>query len=332
MGGDLAPLEVVQGAVDYARDTGRKILLVGAPDAVEAALAHADPSRTAPCEIVPASETIGFEDTIRSIRSKRDSSIRVGIRLVKDGRAAGFVSAGHTGAVMALSKVVLGLIEGVDRPALPAPLPRRGEGFTILLDAGANVDSKPEHLLQFAAMGADYSSSIFQVEDPRVALLSIGEEDSKGTDELREVARVLSESSINFIGNCEGNTLFTDRADVVVCDGFVGNVALKVAEGLAEAIYGMIKDEVNAGSVLNLLGALAMRPTFRSLKRRIDYAETGGVPLLGVRGISVVAHGRSNAKAIRSALRVAAQAHQTALVEKIGREIAHLTETRARLS
>lgn len=332
MGGDFAPAEVVRGAVEYCRDDGtRSVLLVGRPDTITEVLKEAEPQIRERCEIVPASETIAFDEKIRSIRSKRDSSIRVGIRLIEQGKGAGFVSAGHTGAVMALSKVILGLIPGVDRPALPAPLPRRGSGYTILLDAGANVDCRPEHLMHFAAMGADYAAQIFGVSEPKVGVLSIGEEEGKGTEELREVAAVLAASNLNFVGNCEGNTLFTPRADVVVCDGFVGNVALKVAEGLAEAIYGMLKDEVRSGSVLNMIGALAMRPAFQSLKKKIDYAETGGVPLLGVRGVVVVGHGRSNAKAIRSALRVAAQAHATGLVELIGRQIEHVDSTRQRV-
>ncbi len=323
MGGDLAPAEIVQGGVDFAHESGRRVLFVGRPEEVEPALAGADAPRSL-VEIVPASEVIGFHDTIRAIRRKRDSSLHVGIRLVRDGTAAGFVSAGHTGAVMALGKVLLGVIEGVDRPALPAPLPRRGAGYTILLDAGANVDCRAEHLLQFAVMGSDYARHLFDVDRPRVALLSIGEEESKGNDLLYETTALLRRTKLHFIGNCEGNSLFCDVADVVVCDGFVGNVALKVAEGLAEAIYGMIKDQVTTGSLLNLLGGLAMRPAFRNLKRKMDYAETGGVPLLGLKGVIVVAHGRSNAKAIKSALRVAAHAEERDLIGEIGREIGGL--------
>ena len=323
MGGDLAPQEVVQGGVDFAREAGRTVLLVGRSPEIERTLSTIDTTGAA-IEIVPASEVIEFEDAIRVIRRKRDSSLHVGMRLVREGRAAGFVSAGHTGAVMALGKVLLGLIPGVERPALPAPLPRRGGGYTVLLDAGANVDCRPEHLLQFAVMGEDYARRIFGVERPRVALLSIGEEASKRNDLVHAAAGLIGQTRLHFIGNCEGNTLFSDVADVVVCDGFVGNVALKVAEGLAEAIYGMLRDEVTTGSLLNLLGGLAMRPAFKNLKRKIDYAETGGVPLLGIQGVVVVAHGRSNARAIRSALRVAAHAEERDLVGCIGREIGEL--------
>ncbi|GAB4376562.1 MAG: phosphate acyltransferase PlsX [Acidobacteriota bacterium] len=323
MGGDFAPAEIVQGGVDFARETGRRVLLVGRPERIEPVLAATE-TAGADVEVVPARDVIGFDDTIQAIRRKRNSSLHVGTRLVRDGEAAGFVSAGHTGALMALGKVVLGVIPGVQRPALPAPLPRRGEGYTILLDVGANVDCRPEHLVQFAVMGTDYAARIFGVERPRVALLSIGEEETKRNDLVQETAELLRGTSLNFVGNCEGNSLFSDVADVVVCDGFVGNVALKVAEGLAEAIYGMLKDEVAAGSLLNLLGGLAMRPAFKNLKRKIDYAETGGVPLLGLRGVVVVAHGRSTARAVRGAMHVAAHAAERDLVGRIGREIGGL--------
>jgi glycerol-3-phosphate acyltransferase PlsX len=331
MGGDTAPAEPVRGAVEYSRENGRGVVLVGRRGPIEDELGAID-TAGADVSIVEASEVVSSEETLATIRSKRDSSIRVGVRLVRDGEASALVSAGHTGAMMALSKVVFGVLPGVDRPALPAPLPRRTSGHTILLDAGANVDCKAEHFLQFAVMGADYARHVFNIDDPRVALLSIGEEESKGSDLLFGVSKVLRATSINFIGNVEGNDLWSDRADVVVCDGFVGNIALKVAEGLAEAIYGIIKDEVESGSLLNMLGALAMRPAFRSLKKRIDYAETGGVPLLGLKGISVVAHGRSNARAIKSAMRVADRAAAQRLVEVIGREIAGLHEAEKRIS
>lgn len=330
MGGDDAPLEIVRGGVEYAHETGRTVLLVGQEGPVRAAIDEIGAVQ-APVEIVPASEVIAFDDKVASVRSKPDSSIRVGLQLVREGRACGFVSAGHTGAMMALSRMVLRRIAGVDRPALPAPLPKRKGGHTILLDAGANIDCNVENLVQFAVMGSDYCRAVFRVENPRVGLLSIGEEETKGSELLLRSAEILRASQLNFVGNVEGNDIFSDRADVIVCDGFVGNVALKMGEGLAEAIVGMIKDEVSRSSVLTMLGAFAMRPAFKSLKRKIDYAETGGVPFLGIGGISVVAHGRSNAKAIRSALRVAAQAHENGLVELMGREIADLAETEKRL-
>lgn len=330
MGGDDAPASVVSGGLQYARETGRTVLLVGQPVPIEEALRkqHGD---GAPVDIVPASEVIDFGDKVAIIRSKRDSSIHVGTRLVRDRKACAFVSAGHTGAVMAVSKVVYGLLPGVDRPALPAPFPRTGPGYTVLLDAGANVDCRPEHFRQFAVMGRHYSRVLFGVTNPRVALLSIGEEDSKGNDIGREVAQILRETPVNFVGNVEGNDLFSDKADVVVCDGFVGNVALKVGEGIAEAIAGMIKAEIRR-SLWRRLVALAMAPALRPLKKKTDYAEVGGVPLLGLRQVTVVAHGRSNPKAIKNALACADAMVARDMVERIAREIVVLHEAEQRVA
>jgi glycerol-3-phosphate acyltransferase PlsX len=329
MGGDHAPGEIVRGAVDYARERGRSVLLVGVPERIERALAEYPP-RGARVELVPASEVIGFEDKLASIRSKRDSSIHVGARLVRDGTAAAFVSAGHTGAFMAVSKMVVGLIEGVDRPVLPAPLPRRDGGRTVIVDAGANVDCTAEHLRQFAVMGREYARTVMGVDKPRVALLSIGGEEMKGNTVLREVSRILRETEVAFVGNVEGNDVFSNRADVVVCDGFVGNIVLKVSEGLAEGIVQILRDEVRKGG-LRRLGALAMRPVFRVLKKKTDYAEHGAVPLLGLKGVGLVAHGRSHARAIRNALQTAALTADSGVVATIGQEIERLHHTEQRL-
>ncbi|MCU0230774.1 MAG: phosphate acyltransferase PlsX [Acidobacteria bacterium] len=330
MGGDLGPTEIVKGGVDYARATGDKVLLVGQREPVEAAL-RACGGGDAPVEIVVAADVVEFSDKITAIRAKRDSSIHVGTRLVRDGLAQGFVSAGHTGAVMFVSKVVYGVLEGVDRPALPAPLPRIGPGYTVLVDAGANVDCEVEHLRQFAVMGMHYARRIFGVENPRVALLSIGEEDSKGNEILRGVAPILRAANVNFVGNVEGNDLLTDKADVVVCDGFVGNVALKVGEGIAESIMHIIREEA-ARHLTRRIGAALMLPAFRSLKKKIDYAETGGVPLLGLKAISVVSHGRSSAKAITNALRVAREAHVGNMVGHMENELRLLHQAERRLA
>lgn len=330
MGGDHAPGNNVQGAIDFSRATGRKVLLVGRPDVVGPALAAARPGG-APLEVVAAAEVIEFGDKVAAIRNKRDSSIHVGARLVRDGRAAAFVSAGHTGAMMAVGKVVFGLVEGVDRPALPAPLPRVGSGYTVLLDVGANVDCKTEHFRQFAVMGYHYARHVFRVEHPRVALLSIGEEDSKGNDVSREVAQILRETPVNFIGNVEGNDLFHDKADVVVCDGFVGNVALKVGEGIAEAITTMVRTEIQR-NIFRRLAALLMLPALRPLKKKVDYAEVGGVPLLGLRQVAIVAHGRSNPKAIKNALRAADAIVHGDLIGRIAGEVRVLHEAEQRLA
>lgn len=330
MGGDDAPREVVRGGVEFAKATGRKVLLVGQEDAIRAVLNSYTSAQGAPVEIVPATQIISFKEKIQAIRKKKDSSIHVGVRLVRDGEACAFVSAGHTGAMMAMSKVILGLIDGVDRPVLPAPLPRRDGGTTILLDAGANLDCRPEHLRQFAVMGFLYARRMFEIANPRVALLSIGGEDTKGNDILRQVQSILRETRINFIGNVEGTDLYTDVADVVVCDGFVGNIALKVSEGVAESIVGMLKDEIRRGT-LRRLGALALKPVFKVLKKRLDYAEYGGVQLLGLRKVAVVAHGRSNAKAIANALHVADRAVSSQIIERITEEIRSLHEAESRV-
>lgn len=330
MGGDGEPLGRVQGALDFCRQTGNKVLLVGRPAVLEPTLAGLNRAGT-DLEVVPAEQVIEFHDPIRCIREKRDSSIHQGIRLVRSGKASGFVSAGHTGAVMALSKVLLGLVEGVDRPALPAPFPRVVGGTTILLDVGANVDCEPEHFRQFAVMGYLYARRFWGVENPRVGLLSIGEEDSKGNLVLREVAGILRETRINFVGNVEGNDLLKDRAEVVVCDGFVGNVTLKVAEGIAEALAGLVKGAIMK-SWLNRLAGLMLLPTFRPLREKIDYANYGGVPLLGVKGVTVVAHGRSSPRAICNALKVAEAAARVGMVERIAEDIAALHSAERRLS
>ncbi len=330
MGGDHAPSETVRGAVEYARDSGREVILVGEPAAIEGALRGLEMGSAA-IDIQPASQVIESGEKIGKIRTKRDSSLHVACRLVRDGRAAALVSAGHTGAFMAIGRVILGRIPGVDRPALPAPFPHRGPGYSILIDAGANLDCRPEHFRQFAVMGFHYARRVFGIENPRVALLGIGEEDSKRNAVQREVASILHETRVNFIGNVEGNDLFADRADVVLCDGFVGNVTLKVAEGLAETFIDELRGEI-VKDPLKRLGALPLRPVFRVLRNKLDYREYGGVPLLGLEEVAVVAHGRSQSRAIGNALRVAERAADSGMIEKIARDITVLHETEERLA
>ena len=330
MGGDQSPREIVYGAVDFAAETGREAIVVGDETAIRALVAGIG-AEELPLRIVPASEVIASGEPIRSIRSKRDSSMHVGYRLLRDGGAAALVSAGHTGAFMALGKVIVGALDGVDRPALPAPLPRLEGGYTILIDAGANLDCSPEHFRQFAVMGFHYARRVFGVDSPKVGLLSIGEEDSKGSVVLRDVSSILRETRVNFIGNVEGNQLFSPRADVVLCDGFIGNVTLKVAEGIAETIIQELRIGIKSGP-LRRLGALPLRPVFRLLRKKIDYAEYGGVPLLGLKSVAIVAHGRSTAKAIRNAMHVAATAADSDMTARIAREISVLHETEDRLA
>ncbi len=303
MGGDHAPGTIVDGCVLAAREYGLPLLLAGRREEVERELGRHD-LRGLSLEIAHASETVGMDESpATAVRRKRDSSIRVGAQLVRDGRAQALVSAGNTGAVMGTAMFVLGAIEGVDRPALTAIVPNQ-RGRSVWLDVGANVDCRPEHLVQFALMGHVYAREVLGVASPRVGLLSIGEEDGKGNEQTREALKVLKMLELNFMGNCEGRDIFNGNADVIVCDGFIGNVSLKAIESVVEAVEAFLREEISK-SLVAKLGFLLSRAAFRSFKRRVDYAEYGGVPLLGVRGGVIICHGRSSAKAIKNAIRVA---------------------------
>lgn len=316
MGGDNAPYPEVAGSVLAARELGVRVLLTGQPEVVRPELANlAAPSL--PIEIVPASEVITMEDhPAQAFRRKKDSSVHVAARLVRDGKADAMVSAGNTGAVMTVARFTLGTLASVDRVALAAPFPNVKGGVSVLLDVGANVDSKPEHLEQFAVMGEIYYRATFGSRRPRVGLLSVGEEEIKGNVLTRAVHDRLKESPINFVGNVEGGDLFSGKVDVIVCDGFVGNIALKICEGLALQIFFFLKKSLRS-SLASQLGSLFARGAFRGLRKRIDYTEYGGAPLLGVRGVCVIGHGRSNAKAVMNAIRVAAGLSRARMNEKI---------------
>jgi glycerol-3-phosphate acyltransferase PlsX len=240
----------------------------------------------------------------QAVRRKKNSSIRVAAKLVRDGQAQALVSAGNTGAVMMTSKLVIGALPEVDRPALATVLPTLTGRGTVILDVGANAECKPQHLFEFAVMGTLYSSAIVGARNPRVGLLSIGEEEVKGNDLTKEAFKMLKSSPLNFIGNVEGRNMYTGEADVIVCDGFTGNVALKVSEGVFEFIMRLLKDELRA-SLKTKAGAMLTRSAFRNFKQKLDYAEYGGAPLLGIKGVTVICHGSSNAKAIRNAIAVA---------------------------
>ena len=312
MGADKAPKPEIEGAILAARHYGVRVLLVGQESVIKDELALHPASRRLPIEIVPASEVIGMhEKAAQAVRSKRDSSMRVGLRLVRDGKADGFVSAGNTGAVMATAKMVLGALPGVDRPALATAFPTTLGTATILIDVGANVDSKAQNLQQFAIMGDVYFRTIFAgrfptAEHPRVGLLSIGEEESKGNDLTREAYKLIKDLPLNFVGNVEGRDLFNGEADVLVCDGFVGNVALKISEGLADAVRFLLKQSLQA-TITRQVGFLLSRQAFVDFKKRLDYSEYGGAPLLGIKGVCIISHGSSNANAIKNAVRVAAE-------------------------
>jgi glycerol-3-phosphate acyltransferase PlsX len=259
-------------------------------------------------EIVHASEWISMEDkAAQSVRTKRDSSMRVGLRMVREGTAAGFFTAGNTGAAMATAKMVLGMLSGVHRPGLSTILPTSQGMPSILLDVGANVDCDPDNLVQFAVMGDMYARNVLHIDQPRVGLLSIGEEDSKGNALTHDTFPLLRGlSKLNFIGNVEGRDLFNGRADVVVCDGFVGNVAIKTCEGTARLVSTLLRQSLKS-TVTSQVGALLSRRAFQDFKKRLDYSEYGGAPLLGVRGVCIIGHGASNDRAIMNGIRVAAE-------------------------
>lgn len=308
MGSDKAPEPEVRGAVLAARQYDVRVHLVGPEDKLRPILRHALRGQRLPVFIVPATEWITMEDkAAQAVRSKRDSTMRVGLKMVKDGRAAGFFTAGNTGAAMATAKMVLGMLSGVDRPALAQILPTENRVPSLLLDVGANVDCDPDNLVQFAVMGHMYAKNILRIHNPRVGLLSIGEEDSKGNALTRDSLPLLRAlKGINFKGNVEGRDLFNGNSDVAVCDGFVGNVALKSIEGTAQLLSASLRESLKS-TVTSQVGALLSRRAFAEFKKRLDYSEYGGAVLLGVRGVCIVGHGSSNEKAIMNGVRVAAE-------------------------
>jgi glycerol-3-phosphate acyltransferase PlsX len=320
MGGDQAPRPEVEGAVLAAREYGVRIILVGQPPEIKKELARHNQKGLA-IEIAPATDVIEMTDSpMVAYRKKKDSSAHVAVRLVKEGKADGIVSSGNTGAVMAVAHFMLGTLPSVQRPALAAPFPTSRGGVSVLLDVGANVDSKVAHLLQFAVMGEIYYRVIFGARRPKVALLSIGEEEMKGNELTREVHNRMKKLALNFVGNVEGRDIFSGAVDVVVCDGFIGNIALKISEGVAQHIAVFLKKAL-AGSIASQVGYVLSRNAYKEFRKKIDYSEYGGAPLLGVRGIVVIGHGRSNANAIKNAIRVTAELAKAKLNEKIEQEL-----------
>jgi len=323
MGGDEAPKAEVEGAIQAARSLGVKIILVGKEEIVRHELAQHDWAGL-PITVHHASEQVTMEDSAaKAVRTKRDSSIRVASRLVREGAAQGMVSAGNTGAVMATAKMVQGMIPGVDRPALATAFPTLKGGPVIVIDVGANVDCNPKMLAQFAVMGEIYSRVIFKKHRPRVGILSIGEEEHKGNDLTRAATQLLKSLPIHFVGNVEGRDIYTGDTDVIVCDGFIGNVALKVSEGLVDMIYKTLRESLKA-TVTRQIGYVLARQAFKEFKKRVDYSEYGGAPLIGVKGVCIVAHGRSNANAIKNSIRVASEFAAGRVNEQIENEITSL--------
>jgi phosphate acyltransferase len=305
MGGDVGPTVTVEGAVAAAREGLAEIVLVGDKASVERELTRQAAAQL-PITVRHASQVIAMDEPpSHALRRKRDSSMRVAAELVRDGEAAAFVSAGNTGAAMAIAMFTLGVLPGVDRPAIAVPLPNL-KGRTILLDVGANVDPKPRHLIQYAVMGHVYARDILGIARPRVGLLSVGEEEGKGNELVREVFKTLEAMPLNFAGNVEGRDLYNGSVDVVVTDGFTGNVALKISESLADMIVHLIREELTRGPMAKL-GALLVRPAFRRFWKRVDYNELGGAPLLGINGVCIISHGASPPRAVKNAIRVAAE-------------------------
>ncbi len=322
MGGDHAPKAEVEGAVSAARSLGVKVVLVGQQEVVHSELAQYPDYRQLPIEIVDARERITMDDhAARAVRSKRDSSMRVAARMVRDGSAQGFVSAGNTGAAMATAKMVQGVVPGVDRPALAMPLPTVIKGSpVVVVDVGANVDCTPDMLAQFAVMAEIYSRVILGHTKPRVGVLSIGEEAHKGNDITRSTSQLLKGLNLNFIGNVEGRDIYSGDVDVIVCDGFIGNVVLKVSEGVADMVRHLLRESLEA-TITGKIGYVISKTAFSAFKKRMDYSEYGGAPLLGVRGVCIICHGRSNANAMKNAIRVAKEFCEGNVNQRIEEEL-----------
>ena len=327
MGSDRAPKPEIEGALHAARHFGVRVLLIGPEHLVKPELERHITASRLPIEVVHASEYITMDDKVDAIRAKRDSSMRVGLRLVREGQANGFVTAGNTGAAMATAKIVLGAMPGVDRPALAAVFPTAPGNPAMLLDVGANVDCSPKNLEQFAVMGDVYFRAMFGkragAHGPRVGLLSIGEEEGKGNDLTREAFQLLKQLPLNFVGNVEGRDLYNGKVDVIVADGFVGNVALKISEGVANLVRTALKESLKA-TITRQVGALLSRSAFTDFKKRLDHTEYGGAPLLGVRGVCIITHGSSNSNAMKNAVRVAAEFSQRGINDSIERGLAAL--------
>ena len=327
MGSDRAPRPEIEGAIQAARHYDVRVALVGREEPTRAELARYPAASGLPLDIVPATEVITMEDkAVQAVRAKRDSSLRVGLRMVREGRAAGFITAGNTGAAMIAAKMVLGAIPGVDRPALAAVFPTAVNTVAILLDVGANVDCKPHNLEQFAVMGEIYFRSMFGTKRPRVGLLSIGEEETKGNELTRDSFQLLKQLPLNFVGNVEGRDLYGGQVDVIVADGFVGNVALKTSEGVANLVRATLKETLKT-TITRQVGYLLSRSAFADFKKRLDHTEYGGAPLLGVKGVCFITHGSSNANAIKNAIRVAAEFAERKIIDKIEKELVAIRAT-----
>jgi glycerol-3-phosphate acyltransferase PlsX len=322
VGTDKAPEAEIRGAILACKALPVRVHLVGPEAELRDLLDEALGNDDLPIVIHNATERIGMEEkAAHAVRSKKDSSMRVGLKLVREGAAAGFVTAGNTGAAMATAKMVLGALPGVDRPALATPMPSAKGNPCVLLDVGANVDCKANNLAQFAVMGEIYARTVLKIDSPRVGLLNVGEEESKGNDLTHEAFPLLKALPIRFVGNVEGRDIFSGLADVIVCDGFVGNVALKTSEGVGRFVREVLRESLTR-TVTAQVGALLSRKAFNEFRQRLDYREYGGAHLLGVRGVCIIGHGSSNDRAIYNGIRVAYESAIGGVIQSIEAEFA----------
>ncbi|HEX3047180.1 MAG TPA: phosphate acyltransferase PlsX [Bacillota bacterium] len=324
MGGDFAPKEIVKGAIAACQEIGAEVILVGNEANLKSELAHQPFSEfklsDLKLEIYPATEVIAMDEhPVSAVKRKQDSSLVVANRLVKEGKAAAVISAGNTGAAMSASLLTLGRIERIKRPAIASLMPTR-KGLSIILDAGANVDCEPENLLQFALMGSVYAEQLLGMNNPKVGLLSIGEEETKGNKLTIEAHQLLKNSRLNFIGNIEGRDIHSGMCEVIVCDGFTGNTILKLTEGMASFFFNQIREAMNTNS-FSRLGGFLLKKSLRKMKETLDYTEYGGAPLLGLSGISLISHGSSNSKAIKNAIKAAVKALNQDIIAKIAASV-----------
>jgi phosphate acyltransferase len=323
MGGDHAPARIVDGALAAARHLGIGVDLVGRSSAIRDELARHDDADAIDVQVIDAPDVIEMvESPAQALRRKPRASIRVAAERVARGDAAALVSAGHTGATVVAAHAAFGMVHGVDRPGLAPSVPTR-DGSAVLIDAGATVECKPAYLLQFGVMGSVYARTWMGVERPRVGLLSIGEEETKGNDLTREAHRLLKASPLHFVGNVEARDVFAGHADVIVCDGFTGNVALKLSEGVLEMVEDLLGAELQS-TFSAQVGYLLSRRAFRRFRKRVDYSEYGGAPLMGVAGLCIVGHGRSSAKAVRNAVAMASRFASSNVLTRVEQEIAAL--------
>jgi glycerol-3-phosphate acyltransferase PlsX len=319
MGGDYGPAVIVDGALAAARHLDIELVLVGRAAELEAVLAAVPDRSSLHLRIVDAPDVVAMHESASAARRRVSTSIRVAADLVARGEASALFSAGHTGATVVAAHAAFGMIRGVDRPALATVLPTR-QGMAVLLDAGATVECRPMHLLQFGVMGSTYARVALGVATPRVGLLSIGEEETKGNDLTRDAHRLLKASNVNFIGNIEGREIYSGTADVIVCDGFTGNVVLKTSEGLVDVVETLLGEELQ-GTFSSQVGYLLSRRAFRRFRRRVDYSEYGGAPLLGVAGLTFVGHGRSSSKAVRNAVAAASRFASADFISRVEHEV-----------